>query len=181
MIFSYPDLAISDYESDVVYLFKTKPTIRVKAWFPDLKTDTPIGGPEGGIQRYFGCGNEKCWKLCLRYEGVDHTGSSLWDFFEIFLLGVFGKPFSWEMTDKNIWWDFQRCSRKHNIQHRIVAWFRAGSRKQKTNMSRSCILFRRFNNQDKYFKGIDSNWIIFRFEHVMRSLGTRSASHLNHK
>ena len=77
VIFSYPDLAISDYESDVVYLFKTKPTIRVKAWFPDLKTDTPIGGPEGGIQRYFGCGNEKCWKLCLRYEGVDHTGSSL--------------------------------------------------------------------------------------------------------
>jgi len=77
VIFSYPDLAISDYESDVVYLFKTKPTIRVKAWFPDLKTDTPIGGPEGGIQRYFGCGNEKCWKLCLRYEGVDHTGPSL--------------------------------------------------------------------------------------------------------
>ena len=71
---SYPDLAISDYESNVVYLFKTKPTIRVQAWFPDLKTDTPIGGPEGGIQRYFGCGNEKCWRLCLRYEGVDHRG-----------------------------------------------------------------------------------------------------------
>ena len=85
IIFSYPDLAISDYESDVVYLFKTKPTIRVQAWFPDLKTDTPIGGPEGGIQRYFGCGNEKCWKLCLRYEGVDHTGSSLSDLFKFFM------------------------------------------------------------------------------------------------